>query len=375
MTLKTLDAASLRRALSLRDLSDPVGGPHAMQILLRDVVRALVAAWDCDVLERRECPIVSCAEGYDRLGYPPTGRARDARYTRYLNERTILRTQTSAAIPRLLDELRADERPDLLLVCPGLVYRRDTIDRLHVGEPHQVDLWRLRRGPKLEACDLQAMVAEVCAALWPGRRYRTSPARHPYTEQGLEIEVREGREWVEVGECGLAAPWLLADCGHDTGAVNGLAMGLGLDRALMLRKGIRDIRLLRARDARVAAQLQDLEPYRPVSKQPAVRRDLSLAIAAGTHIEELGDRVREALGSAAACVEHLEIVAETAQGALPAQALRRLGLVEGQVNVLLRVVLRHPTASLRRREANQLRDRIYLALHEGRAGEWTARSS
>ena len=55
----------------------------------------------------------------------------------------------------------------------------------------------------------------------------------------------------------------------------GLAMGLGLDRALMLRKGIGDIRLLRSADPRVADQLLDLEPYRPVSSMPPARRDLS----------------------------------------------------------------------------------------------------
>ncbi len=94
----------------------------------------------------------------------------------------------------------------------------------------------------------------------------------------LQIDVLEGGEWVEIGECGLAHPRLLAECGHDPGRVTGLAMGLGLDRLLMLRKGIPDIRLLRSSDPRISRQLLDLEPYRAVSSMPPVRRDLSLAL-------------------------------------------------------------------------------------------------
>ena len=56
---------------------------------------------------------------------------------------------------------------------------------------------------------------------------------------------------------------------------------MGLDRLLMLRKGIPDIRLLRSADPRVAGQMTDLEPYRPVSYLPAVTRDLSVAISVG----------------------------------------------------------------------------------------------
>jgi phenylalanyl-tRNA synthetase alpha chain len=75
---------------------------------------------------------------------------------------------------------------------------------------------------------------------------------------------------------------------------SGLAMGLGLDRILMLRKGIDDIRLLRSVDARVTRQVLDLTPYRAVSSQPAIRRDLWIAVDADDTPEQLGDRVREA---------------------------------------------------------------------------------
>jgi len=130
-----------------------------MQLLLAEIHAALPAT----VAVHRASPIVSVADNYDRLGYPADGAARDARYTRYVCEGALLRTQTSAMIPLLLRELAAAPPDDVVLSCPGLVYRRDVIDRLHVGEPHQVDLWRIARVPLGEPA-LDAMIAAVVAA-------------------------------------------------------------------------------------------------------------------------------------------------------------------------------------------------------------------
>jgi phenylalanyl-tRNA synthetase alpha chain len=149
-------------------------------------------------------------------------------------------------------------------------------------------------------------------------------------------------------------------------------MGLGLDRLVMLRKAIPDIRLLRARDPRVAEQMQDLAPYRPVSAMPPTSRDLSIAVDTGDTAEDLGDRVRAALGERAAVVESVEVVAETAHDALPAVARARIGLAPGQKNLLVRVVLRDLDRTLTTPEANALRDRIYAALHRGSAHQWAA---
>lgn len=367
-----LDAEAIRRSLSLRDLTDPAAGPHAMQLLLQDVTRGLVNAWGCALRLHRECPVVSLADNYDALHYPPGGAARDARYTRYLSERVLLRTQTSAMIPRLLRSL-GPGTGDVLLACPGLVYRRDAIDRLHTGEPHQLDLWRIRHGARLGSADLLAMVQQVVEAALPGHEWRVTPAEHPYTVDGLQVDVLCGGEWVEVGECGLALPALLAEAGLDPEAASGLAMGVGLDRLLMLRKGIEDIRLLRSDDPRVASQLLDLEPYRPVSNQPPVRRDLSIAVPAGTTDEDLGARVRAALEGDADWVEEIHVLSETHAKDLPPQAIERIGLQPGQVNVLLRVVLRHPVQTLRSDEANRIRDRVYAAVHQGTVWQWATR--
>jgi phenylalanyl-tRNA synthetase alpha chain len=371
-----LSEAALARALSVRDLTDPSGGPHAMQLLVDAVIGALRRAWRCTVHIHRAHPVVSAADNYDRLHYPPDGAARDARYTRWVTPDTLLRTQTSALVPPALRALATAPGPsDVLVACPGLVYRRDCVDRLHCAEPHQIDLWRLRRGPSLGVGDLEDMIAVVASALLPGRARRTLPAVHPYTEHGLQIDVDGGggneASWVEIGECGLALPALLAQSGLGP-AWSGLAMGIGLDRVLMLRKGIADIRLLREEDPRVARQMLDLEPYRPVSTQPAVARDLSIATARDTTAEELGDAVRAALGDRADEIEAVEVISETPHAALPAVAVARLGMGADQKNVLLRVVIRHPVRALTHAEANELRDAVYAALHRGTVHQWAA---
>ena len=375
-----LDADAARRALSLRDLTDPAAGPHAMQLLVEAVTRRLQSAWRCAVIMHRASPVVTVADNYDRLHYPPGGAARDARYTRYLSETTLLRTHTSAMIPPALKALAADAEqapPDVLLACAGIVYRRDCIDRLHTGEPHQVDLWRLRRGPRLTTADLDRMIAEVVEALLPGRAWSTQPAIHPYTEHGRQIDVADqpGAPWIEIGECGLALPALLDESGLDTRIWSGLAMGIGLDRAVLLRKGMGDIRLLRAEDPRVATQMLHLESYRPVSSQPATRRDLSIAVASDASPEELGDRVRTALGDRAELVESIELVSETTYESLPEPARARLGMTAEQKNVLLRVVIRHPVRSMTHEEANEVRDDIYAVLHEGVVKHWASRTA
>jgi phenylalanyl-tRNA synthetase alpha chain len=370
METKLLTADAYRHALALRDLTDPVYGPHAMQLLAAEIVRSLREAWNCDVVVHRASPVVSLEDNYGRLGYPADAAARDARYTRYVSATSVLRTHASAMIPGLLRLIANAVYPDVLLVCPGLVYRRDRIERLSVGEPHQLDLWRISKTP-LDARDLRQMIDVVIAAALPEHECRALPTTHPYTLNGLEVEVREGDRWVEVAECGLASPSVLGGSGLPPD-YSGLAMGLGLDRLLMLRKGIDDIRLLRSDDERVASQMLGLAGYRPVSSQPAAIRDLSIAVRNDADAEELGDRIRDALGDDAESIEAVTVISETSGDDLPRQAVERLGLRPGQQNLLVRLVLRHATRTLTDAEANTLRDRVYAVIHEGSVYQWAS---
>jgi phenylalanyl-tRNA synthetase alpha chain len=368
----------LQAALAIRDLSDPRDGPHAIQLLTRRAVGALARAWSCEV---RWCPgprVVPVADNYDRLGYAADAITRESRYTRYVSAAEMLRSHSSAMVPPALREVargrlargRPPQNPpgrDVLLVCPGVVYRRDAIDWQHSGTPHQLDLWRITSRPMTDA-DLDEMISCLLGALVPGLPYRQEPRTHPYTRHGRQVDVRHDGRWVEVWECGLAHPAVLAGAG--LAGRGGLALGLGVDRLLMLVKGIPDIRLLRSADPRIADQMQDLARYQQVSSMPPVTRDLSVAVAADEDEETLGDRVRDALGDDASCVEEVRVLSATACDRLPAPAVRRLGARPGQKNLLVRVVLRDLEKTLTNEAANALRDRIYLAIHHGTEYQW-----
>jgi phenylalanyl-tRNA synthetase alpha chain len=344
--MKLMTADQVRAALSVRDLTDPNQGPHAMQLLLDEIEQA-VAEWaGIPVRRHRGSPVVPTADNYDRLGYPADAVARDERYSRYLRPDLMLRAHTTAMIPPLLDDLDGDA----LLSVPGMCYRRDAIDRQHVGQPHQLDLWLVRKG--LSDKDFQEMAQAAVAAAVPGAHAELAPSDHPYTVRGKEIIVAG----VEVGEGGPARPDLC----------DGLAMGFGLDRLLMLRKGIDDIRLLRSPEPRIAEQLLDLTPYRQVSMRPPIRRDLSVAVDEDVDAEQLGAAVREALGPDAHVVEEVRVLSETPGELLPPVARDRLGLRAGEKNVLLRIVLRDLEATLTDARANALRDTVYQAVHGDR---------
>jgi phenylalanyl-tRNA synthetase alpha chain len=369
-----IDAAELRRALEIRDLTHPEQGPHALQSIVDGIRTALARAWPrTEVRVRREHPVASLADNYDNLGYASDAVTREARYTRYVDAGHVLRSHTSAMVPRALRELASQDGPDdVLLVCPGICYRRDSVDWQHTGTPQQLDLWRITRAE----VGLEEMIGTVAGTALPGLTWRAIPAEHPYTTHGRQVDVLWNDEWIEIGECGLAAPAVLRRAGLHSDWT-GLAMGLGLDRILMLRKGIPDIRLLRSADPRVAGQMLDLDPYRQVSQMPPVRRDLSLVVGPGTDVtaEALGDRVREALGSEADAAETVEVLGITAYDDLPVTARERLGISPGQSNLLVRLVLRPVDRTLTDAEANVLRDRVYAALHEGPVAEWASRSA
>jgi phenylalanyl-tRNA synthetase alpha chain len=95
-----LDPVQLQRDLGLRDLSEPAEGPHAIQILISQPVERLAGVWKCEVRWCRGPRIVPVADNYDRLGYPAEAITRETRYTRYVDAGTMLRSHSSAMIPR-----------------------------------------------------------------------------------------------------------------------------------------------------------------------------------------------------------------------------------------------------------------------------------
>lgn len=356
--VQKLSPESLKRYQAMTDLSDIEHG-HAIGIVLEKIKDA-VAEWSgLEVVQAPSDIIVPVVDNYDRLYYEPDAVARSTRYSHYVSDTHMLRTHTTAAIPAALDACNSSR----VIVSNGLVYRRDVIDRMHVGEPHQVDLWVIKRG-SLSRPDLVEMIKVVLQTIMPDCQYRMNETSHPYTVNGLEVEVWMNGRWVEVLECGEARPDLLCDAGLLPEDWSGLAMGIGLDRLVMLLKGIEDIRLLRSSDPRVSKQMKNLLPYEPVSNQPATKRDMSIAVN-WMDMEDVGDRVRQALGDDAEWVEDIEVIDIHSYYDLPEQARERLGMAPSQLNVLLRLHLRAATQSIPKETGNLIYDRVYEVLHEG----------
>ena len=365
-----LSPAQLRAALDVRDLSDPAAGPHAIQVLTDRAVAALARAWSCEVRWCRGPKIVPVADNYDRLGYAPGAITREARYTRYVSARRMLRSHSTAMVPPALRRLA--RRPAATTCCwpaPGWCTAGTPSTGSTAGRRTSSTCGGSRRRP-MTGEDLDEMISCLLEALVPGLPYRQQARIHPYTEHGRQVDVRHDGRWVEVWECGIAHPGVLAPAG--LAGHGGLALGMGLDRMLMLVKGIPDIRLLRSADPRIAGQMRDLAAYQPVSSMPPVTRDLSVAVDADEDEETLGNRVREALGADAPCVEEVRVLAATPYDRLPGPAARRLGARPGQKNLLVRVVLRDLEKTLTNEAANALRDRIYLAIHQGTEHQWAA---
>lgn len=179
----------LARDLELRDLTDPDSGPHAIQLLIDIAASTLSSAWGC-VQRRSPGPrVVAIEDNYDNLGFTPDAASRDIRYTRYVDDRRMLRSHASAMIPTVLRALAVDPVDDVLLVCPGVVYRRDAIDRLHTGTPHQLDLWRISRRP-LDNGDMDDMTRLLVDALVPDMAYRCEARTHPYTSTAAKSTSR-----------------------------------------------------------------------------------------------------------------------------------------------------------------------------------------
>src|SRR5690606_32983800 len=296
----------------------------------------------------------------------PDDITRDARYSRYVSDAIMLRSHTTAAVPAILDELRDhDGDHDRVYALPGLVHRRDSIDRTHVGTPHQLDLWRPSNTRRLDVTALHGLARTVVTAVLPGARWRVVPPVHPYPSHGRQIEVSGDGEWLELAEGGLAGAAVLRGAGLDPRTWTGLALGTGLDRAVMIRKGIPDIRLLRSDHPEAVRQLADLEPWRPFSSMPPIQRDISIVIDPGTDEELLGDLARTALGPDADLLADLSLITRTPAADLPPQAVRRLGIRPDQDNALVRLTWQALDRTLTDAEANRLRDRVHRALHRG----------
>jgi len=367
--MKCISEENLKRSLELEDLSEKEG--YAMNLIVNRIKEALSSNYSLEPIIEKGQKVVSLDDNYWKLGYDSSEVTLSSRYTRYVSENAILRTQMTAIIPEILEKYSKTSMERTLWMCPGLVYRRDVVDRTHVGEPHQMDIWYIKEGETTREDLLELIriiVGVVEKILGKKLKYRINETKHHYTEDGVEVEILHQGKWLEILECGLAGKKLLRNSGIDINKYGGLALGMGLDRLVMLCKNIGDIRILRSKDERILKQMKNLKKYKEVSNQPAIKRDLSLALSSGYILEELTEKIMLLLEKDSDILEEVKLKAVTTYDKLPDIARERLGISELQENWLIQVKLRHPVRSIPSEEANNIYCRLYSSLHEGTKG-------
>jgi phenylalanyl-tRNA synthetase alpha chain len=154
----------------------------------------------------------------------------------------VLRTHTSPVQARTM----LSRTPPIYVVAPGRVYRTDELDATHTPVFHQVEGLAVDRG--LTMAHLRGTLDHLARLLFGADAItRWRPSYFPFTEPSAEFDVwfpehRDGPRWVEWGGCGMVNPRVLVACGIDPEEYSGFAFGMGIERGLMFRSGISDMR-------------------------------------------------------------------------------------------------------------------------------------
>lgn len=369
MKKEVMSPERLVASLAVPDLTDLQNGVHAINLVAYKIKQALEKSYVQTAIEEvRIRPEVPAKDNFDNLLFPTDNAGRSSRYTRYVAPDIVLRTHTSCAIPRWLKEASTKGINDTVVVLPGMCYRRDVVDKTHCSEPHQMDIWRIKRGnPHFDRSHLIHLVETILECVIPECEYRANEVQHPYTINGLEVEIMVNGSWLEVLECGEAHPTVLMNAGLDPKLYSGLAMGMGLDRLVMIIKGIDDIRTLRSEDPRIKRQMMNLDKFVVVSDQPATKRVLSYSTSVDKTEEDICEEIRDELGPDAALIEKIEY-SEIPYEQLPEKARVNLGIHPDQKNVVVTLVFRSLEGSLPRVMVNEWVQRLYPKLNKGERG-------
>jgi phenylalanyl-tRNA synthetase alpha chain len=372
MYIKSIDKTELDSYLAIPDLTESKS-PHAIKIIYEKVADYMRQTHpSSDVKVYRKNPIVTVKDNYDNLLISADNISRSSTYTHYVDKNHILRTHTSAHLPGILRDLpKKEDWQDVLILLPGLAYRRDVSDKKHVSQVHMLEMWRVVKNSARSVVvkeDLLKVVRGVAKTAAPGWKLRIEDSPHPYTNQGIEVNAVMGDRDIEILECGLIKEDILKNAGLDPKKHSGWALGMGLDRLVMTIKNIPDIRYLRSKNPKIATQMMNIEPYREVSDQPAIKRDMSYCVPDNYVEEDVSADIRQALGKDIDALEDVQIISQTEYDKLPDHIKERLGIKTGQKNLLVRITLRHLEKSITNKEANDMYERIYKKVNYGSAG-------
>lgn len=198
---------------------------------------------------------------FEGLNFPPDHPARDMQDTFYVTDEILLRTHTSNVQVRHMES----HTPPFRIIAPGKVYRNEDVNvRSHVLF-HQVDGFYVDKGVSMS--DLLATLKTFFIKLFGSDvKARFRPSYFPFVEPGIEADVTcmicaakgckicKGTGWLEVLGAGMIHPNVLKNTGIDPEEYSGFAWGLGVERILMIMRGITDIRLFWENDLRFLEQ-------------------------------------------------------------------------------------------------------------------------
>ncbi|MGH3832380.1 MAG: phenylalanine--tRNA ligase subunit alpha [Pseudonocardiaceae bacterium] len=228
----------------------PIGARHPITALC-DRIADVFLAMGYEVAEGPELE----AEwfNFDALNFPrdhPARTMQDSFYAAPEGSGIVLRTHTSPVQIRALLER---ELP-VYVVCPGRTFRSDALDATHTPVFHQVEGLAVDKG--ITMAHLKGTLDAFARAMFGSTsRIRLRPSFFPFTEPSAEPDVwfpekKGGPGWVEWGGCGMVNPNVLRACGIDPEVYSGFAFGMGIERTLMFRNGIADMRDMVEGDAR-----------------------------------------------------------------------------------------------------------------------------
>lgn len=198
---------------------------------------------------------------FEALNIPKNHPARGEQDTFYINDNIVLRTQTSPIQIRTMEK----EKPPIKMISPGKVYRSDAVDATHSPIFYQMEGLVVDKG--ITFADLKGTL-ELFAKKMFGDKVKTKfrPHHFPFTEPSAEMDatcfvcggegcrVCKGEGWIELLGCGMVHPDVLRNCGIDPEVYSGFAFGFGVDRMVMLKYGLDDIRQLYESDMRFLNQ-------------------------------------------------------------------------------------------------------------------------
>ena len=238
----------------------PLGAMHPISIV-QDQLLDVFTGMGFDVVEGPE--VEYDLFNFELMNIPKNHPARDAQDTFYIEENIVLRTHTSPVQARIM----TTRKPPIRIVCPGRVYRADEVDATHSPVFHQME--GLVIDEDVTMADLKGTLDAFAKKLYGDdvtTRFRPS---FPFTEPSAEVDltcvnchgkgcrVCKGTGWIEVLGAGMVNPKVLDMCGIDSKKYRGFAFGVGLERIVMLRYGITDMRALYEGDVRFLSQFRE----------------------------------------------------------------------------------------------------------------------